>query len=485
MRFLRKSLIGLFLMAATLALLTYAVMMVRGAIENNGDDQRRGGGGRERIFAVNAVPFELSQHIPVLRVFGEVQSQRSLDIRPAIGGTVTELHPNFQNGGSVSEGDVLLRIDPSNAQTALALVQADMADAEADLREAMRALDLAKGEISAAQEQAALRQKALARQQDLVTRGVGTAASVEAAELAASTARQSVLARRQALQAAEARLDQARARVMRIEISLAEAERNLLDTVVRATFSGLLANVTVLQGGTVTNNEKIGQLVDPLALEVAFRVSTSQHRRLLDDAGKLRAAEVSVTLDLLGAEMSSSGQITREAAVVGEGLTGRLLFASLASSKGLRPGDFVTVNITEPALNWFARLPATAVSGNNKVLVIGEDERLSEADVTLLRRQGDDVLVRSRELSGAQIVAERSPLLGAGIKVRVLRAEGEVAPTGPQTIALDPERRAKLIAFVESNKRMPKQAKERVLTQLQEPEVRKELVERLEGRMGG
>ena len=45
MRFLRKSLIGLFLMAATLALLTYAVMMVRGAIENNGDDQRRGGGG--------------------------------------------------------------------------------------------------------------------------------------------------------------------------------------------------------------------------------------------------------------------------------------------------------------------------------------------------------------------------------------------------------------------------------------------------------
>ena len=304
MRFLRKSLIGLFLMAATLALLTYAVMMVQGAIENTGDDQRRGGGGRERIFAVNAVPFELGQHIPVLRVFGEVQSQRSLDIRPAIGGTVTELHPNFQNGGSVSEGDVLLRIDPSNAQTALALVQADMADAEADLREAMRALDLAKDEISAAQEQAALRQKALARQQDLVTRGVGTAASVEAAELAASTARQSVLARRQALQAAEARLDQARARVMRIEISLAEAERNLRDTVVRATFSGLLANVTVLQGGTVTNNEKIGQLVDPLALEVAFRVSTSQHRRLLDDAGKLRAAEVSVTLDLLGAEMT-------------------------------------------------------------------------------------------------------------------------------------------------------------------------------------
>jgi hypothetical protein len=206
---------------------------------------------------------------------------------------------------------------------------------------------------------------------------------------------------------------------------------------------------------------------------------------LLDDGGKLRAAEVSVTLDLLGAEMRSSGEITREAAVVGEGLTGRLLFASLATSKGLRPGDFVTVNITEPALNWVARLPATAVSGNNQVLVIGEDGRLSEADIALVRRQDDDVLVRSRELSGAQIVAERSPLLGAGIKVRVLLAEGEAPPAEPDTIALDPERRAKLIAFVEANKRMPKQVKARLLAQLQEPEVRKEVVERLEGRMGG
>ena len=46
MRFLRKSLMGLFLLAATLALFAYAIMMVRGAIENKGDDQRRGGGGR-------------------------------------------------------------------------------------------------------------------------------------------------------------------------------------------------------------------------------------------------------------------------------------------------------------------------------------------------------------------------------------------------------------------------------------------------------
>ena len=485
MRFLRKSLMGLFLVGTTLAIFAFAFVMVRSAIENKDDGQRRGGGQRERTFAVNVVPFEAGKQIPVLKVFGEIQSQRSLDLRAAVSGAVIDLHPNFQNGGQVQKGDILLRIDPSNAETGLALVQADMADAQADMREATRALQLASDEVSAAKEQAALRLKALKRQNDLVERGVGTEASVETAEFAASSAKQAILSRRQSFQATEARLDQTKARLIRVKISLAEAERNLRDTVLRATFSGSLANVTVVKGGTVTNNERIGQLVDPLALEVAFRVSTSQHQRLLNDDGVLRNSKISATLDVLGAEMKTEGALTREAAVVGEGLTGRLLFASLANVKGLRPGDFVTVDITEPALSWVAKLPASALSGTNKVLVIGDDERLKEAVVTLIRRQGDDVLVRSRELRDAKVVAERSPVLGTGIKVRVLSAEEGGEPEAPSMVALDPERRAKLIAFVEENKYIPKDAKNRILDQLNKPEVPNEMVERLESRMGG
>ena len=485
MRFLRKSLMGLFLVGTTLAIFAFAFVMVRSAIENKDDGQRRGGGQRERTFAVNVVPFEAGKQIPVLKVFGEIQSQRSLDLRAAVSGAVIDLHPNFQNGGQVQEGDILLQIDPSNAETGLALVQADMADAQADMREATRALQLASDEVSAAKEQAALRLKALKRQNDLIERGVGTAASVETAEFAASSAKQAILSRRQSFQATEARLDQTKARLIRVKISLAEAERNLRDTVLRATFSGSLANVTVVKGGTVTNNERIGQLVDPLALEVAFRVSTSQHQRLLNDDGVLRNSKISATLDVLGAEMKTEGALTREAAVVGEGLTGRLLFASLANVKGLRPGDFVTVDITEPALSWVAKLPASALSGSNKVLVVGDDERLKETEVTLIRRQGDDVLVRSRELQDAKVVAERSPVLGTGIKVRVLSAEEGQEPEAPSMVALDPERRAKLIAFVEGNKYIPKDAKNRILDQLKKPEVPNEMVERLESRMGG
>ena len=132
-------------------------------------------------------------------------------------------------------------------------------------------------------------------------------------------------------------------------------------------------------------------------------------------------------------------------------------------------------------------LPATAVAADNTVLVIGEDDRLSVADVEVLRRQGDDVIIRARGLNGADVVAERSPILGAGIKVNPIRrsADGEVVAAEPDTVVLTPEQQAKLLSFIEGNTRMPQEAKARIVTQIQAGEISAETLARLESRMGG
>ena len=118
------------------------------------------------------------------------------------------------------------------------------------------------------------------------------------------------------------------------------------------------------------------------------------------------------------------------------------------------------------------------------MLVVGDDDRLSLASVELLRRQGDDVIVTVGNNAGATIVAERSPLLGAGIKVRPILPGGAAAePAAPEMITLDPDRRARLIAFV-SEGRMPDDVKARIISQLEADEVSSETVTRLESRMG-
>jgi multidrug efflux pump subunit AcrA (membrane-fusion protein) len=491
MRFLGRSLTGLFLLGVTIGLLAVAGQGVIGALQERWAEEPPARPARERVFAVNVVTVEATGIRPVMSAFGEIRSRRTLDLRPAAGGTVTALSPAFVEGGAVAAGDLLVQVDPADAQSALDVARTDLAEARAELREAERALALARDERGAAEDQARLRAQALARQRNLLARGVGTEAAVESAALAASAADQAVLARRQALAQAEARLDQAANAVARREIGLAEAERRLADTRLTAGFAGTLAEVSVVEGGIVSAGERIGRLIDPDALEVEFRVSTSQYARLLDGAGALTPAPVRVRLALMGADLVAEGRLSRAAAAVGEGQTGRQVFAMLApgGAAGLRPGDFVTVEIEEPRLEGVARLPSTAVDAAGTVLALGADDRLEARPVRVLRREGDDVIVDAAGLAGAEVVAERSPLVGAGIRVRPVRpdAAGDraAAPAEPAMIALDPARRARLVAFVEGNGFMPGEVKARLLAQLREERVPAQTVERLESRMGG
>ncbi len=490
MRFLRRSLVGLFLMALTIGLLAYAGQTVYGALQASWGEQPAPRPARERVFAVNVTTIRAATVTPVMASFGEVRSRRTLEVRATAAGTVVELSDAVEEGGAVQAGDLLLRVDPTDAEAALDVARTDLSEAEAELRDARRALEIARDDVASAREQAELRSQALERAESLAGRGIGTGAAVETAALAEAAARQSVLSRRQALANAEARVDQAQNALARHHIAVAEAERALADTALHAEFSGTLSDVAVVRGRLVQNNEQLARLVDPDLLEVAFRVSTGDYARLLDANGDLGHAEVRISLDVPGGGLTTGGVISRESATVGDGQTGRLLFARIARPRGFRPGDFVSVRIDEPPLTGVTRLPATAVDAAGTVLVLDADSRLEVAAVEVLRREGDDVIVRAPALEGRQAVAERSPLLGAGIKVRPVdpAAEADTARTRPDAAAmveLTDERRARLVAFVEGNAFMPADAKERVLAQLAQPMVPAQTVDRLESRMGG
>ncbi|WP_102110367.1 efflux RND transporter periplasmic adaptor subunit [Oceaniglobus roseus] len=484
MRFLRRALGGLFLLALTLGLLAVGGGVLVSAVRERMADDGPARAARERVLAVNVVPYESGTVVPDLTAYGQVVSSRTLEVRAKATGTVVELGEDFREGGRVAAGDLLFRVDPADATTALDVARADLQDARGEAEDAERALGLAKDEVAAAEAQAGLRTKALERQRNLASRGVGTEAAVEEAELAESAATQAVLTRRQALAVAEARINQAATAQARAEIALAEAERRLGETAVHAAFDGVLGEVTLVKGRLVGANEQVAQLVDPEALEVSFRLSTPEYARLLDDRGRLTAAEVRVSLDVTGLTLSTTGTIARESASVGEGQSGRMLYATLGQARGFRPGDFVTVHVAEPALQDVAQLPSSAVDSAGTVLLVGADERIEVASVEVLRRQGDVVLVRGDGLEGARVVAERSPLLGQGIKVKPSEPAGEVAPEIPEMVALSEERRAKLIAFVEGGP-MPPEAKERMLAQLKAESVPATTVARIEARMGG
>ncbi|WP_127114734.1 efflux RND transporter periplasmic adaptor subunit [Shimia sediminis] len=485
MRFLRQSLTGLFLLSVTVALVLVAGQMMYGAISERLARESRPPQGNERVFAVNVQVAEPGRVAPDLVAFGEVRSRRSLEVRSRLAGTITSLSPDFEEGGQVRQGDVLVQIDPVPAEFALTRAQNDLLDAQAEQRDAARVLELAGAELGAAEAQARLRQKALDRQLDLLAREVTTSAAVETAELAVASANQAVVARRQSVAQSEARVDQAVTRLERARVAVAEAERALAETTITADFSGTLSEVTVVKGRFVSTNEKMASLIDAEALELVFRISTPQYVRLLGDDGRLPLAEVTATLDVMGQDLVATGVISRESAVVGDGETGRKIFARLDSPRGLKPGDFVTVRVREKPLESVVKLPATALDTQGRVMAIDENSRLEAIPVTLLRRQGDEIIVAGDAIAGRQIVTRLTPLLGPGVQVKPLASGDAAVPAAPEMVALDDATRARLIAAIEGNAQMPAEAKTRVLEMLAKPEVPARLLERIKSRMGG
>ena len=486
MRFFRRSMIGLFLMALTLGLLSMAGMLVYGAVTASMGKGWSEQPADERVVSASVFTIVPTQITPTLIVFGKIRSQRTLEMRAPRAGRVVWLDAGFADGAPVKAGQLLLRLDDVDAAAALDIARVNLAAATAEIADGADALTLAQDDLAAAQTQAALREQALERQRNLQKRQLGSAAAVETAELALSSAAQAVLSRRSALAIAKTRVNSAAAYQGRQAIGLAEAERVLKDTMLAAPFNGVISDVSVVEGGLVGTNKRFAELIDNTALEVSFRVSTAQFLRLIDAEGSLTQASLTASLDVFGAEIAVAGSLARVAASVGEAQSGRLIYATLETAHGLRPGDFVTVSIAEPALNAVAVVPAAAVDAAGQALAVGMDDRLEVVAVNVQRKQGNDLIIDASVLAGREIVAERSPLLGAVIKIKPLRAGVATPPDDTaEMISLTPERRAELVAFVQGNTRMPKDAKARVLEQLAQDQVPVEMIARLEQRMGG
>ncbi len=424
MRFMIRGLFGLFLAALTAALILAAVTVVTSALKKDDTGSGHGNGARERSFTVNVATVTPIKATPIIETFGEVISGRTLELRAASGGALVQMAQSFREGGVVRKGELLFQTDPATASANAQLSQAALEEAKAEISEAEEAFGLAGDELKAAEHQYALRQQVLTRQTSLRERGIGTETALETAALAASAAQQASLVKRQALANAKARINRAKIALSRSHINDDEATRVLAQTSVIAKFDGVLSDVTGDLGALVNSGERLARLIDPNALEVSFRISNIEFNHMSQSGQTINQAKVFVRFDGIDTEITAT--IDRVSAAVGEGQTGRELYASLDAAKvaTVRPGDFVSVRLEEPALDNVAILPATAVSATGEVLVLDQGDRLIAIKVSVLRKQGDQVIVAIGDLTGREVVLERAPQLGEGIKVEPRRADG-------------------------------------------------------------
>jgi hypothetical protein len=238
----------------------------------------------------------------------------------------------------------------------------------------------------------------------------------------------------------------------------------------------------------------LGVLIDTEALEVGFQVSNLEFSRMVDDNGTIIPLIIKVTKDVQENSLTLSGTVQRVGAEVIVGTAGRQVFASLKGNRSgmIRAGDFLIVEIEESPLKNVAIIPSVAVDTNSRLLLLGENDRLEEIKVEVLRRQSDKVIISAVPF-GREFVIDRPPYLDAGLRVKPIRP-GDLQIGSPEAgnkskqdtmVELSQEERSALITFVEKNDRMPKGVKETIIKQLEAPKVSLKMVNRFKSRMEG
>lgn len=191
-------------------------------------------------------------------------------ISAAVPGKITEL--NVAEGGRVSKGDVLFRLDPEayrlrvqQAQAELAAAQAALATRERQIRAETANASVADEQIGRAQANLDLARKTVERLTPLAKKGYVTQQDLDAAKTALRDAQVSLSqAQSQSTAAHEliGELEAAQATVEVAHASLALARKALNDTVVRAPHDGLVVGLKVMTGEHMAPDQALFTLID-------------------------------------------------------------------------------------------------------------------------------------------------------------------------------------------------------------------------------
>lgn len=481
MRFLGRALSGFLLLSVTAGLIGLGAWRLYTAVDETAN--RRPTQARERDYSVDIAILEAGTVTPVISAYGQVTAWRMLEVRAAVKGSIIDISRNFRDGAIVAAGELLFQVDPADFERRVKDAEVALAQAETDWAEAKDTLSLSVAEVKTAQRRLALKKSDLQRKLGLLGKGIVAETALESAKLEVENAQQALNSMLKSRLAAQMSIQSGRLAVERAKILLEDARKALRDTTYRAPFSGPLHEVTATLGKRVSENEKLGVLIDPGSLEVSFRVTDDEFGRLLAEgtSGALKPLRAKMRLDLGNRQISIDGFLDRAASVTDLAKGGRIVFARIAPGAGLqiRPGDFVTVEIFEEPLTNVVRLPVDSISDDGRIFLLTEGDRLEVHQARILRRQVDSVIVTGVPV-GREFVKARQPFLAGGVKVRPVRRGAQPPPTH---LALSEERRAALVAYVKSLPGMPDHVKQRILRRLAQPKVPVAMVERFERRM--
>jgi len=296
--------------------------------------------------------------------YGNVTARRKLDLTAQVGGRVLEQAQSFEPGEIVDAGELLLRIDPTDYELALAEARQSLTSARLSLADAK-----------------ALRQAA--------------------------------------------RVDEAEATVAAAEARIARAERDLANTEIRAPYRAVIDEQLVEEGQFISVGTRLGRILGADRAEVRLAIPP-QDIGFIDGAqggavrlfstGATEDGEWSGTVARVEARLDADTRVYPVVVEVDDPLSRE------RHGQPLRFGQFVRAEVEGGSVGNAVILPQAALHGDDDVFLL-EDGRLVRRSVEVGRISDGGALIVGGLAAGERVVTTRLDLMFEGMEV-ALRDDG-------------------------------------------------------------
>jgi RND family efflux transporter MFP subunit len=336
-----------------------------------------------------------SEPVTVLAM-GTVVPAKRVVLQPEVNGRIVAQSPQLQPGGLFKTGDVILRIDPRDYETAVKRQ-------EAAVEQARLEVEIEKG-----------RQVIAEREWKLLEEDI----SLDGASQDLALRKPQQKNARVALEAAESTLEQAKLQLER--------------TTVYAPFDAVVQEEFVDEGQLVNPQTRLATLIgtDRFWVQVSVPVDRLQWMAF-SNAGKDEAAKVRVVQEVSAdTRIELPGRLVR---LLGDldpvGRMARVL-VEIEDPLGLKDkknpdrlplmlGAYVRVEIEGRRAEEVFRVPRTAIREGDQVWIANEEDRLEVRPVEVFWRSKDTVLIRNGLREGDRVIANSIPLPIPNMKLRV------------------------------------------------------------------
>lgn len=369
---------------------------------------------------------------------GNLASDAQTDVAPAVAGKIAEV--NFDIGTYVNKGDVLLRLDPRDAQIRLEQAQATVEQqkravdqAVANLRQTQVRLGITDGQtfkiedfsqVKSVTAQLVLAEQELRRTTKLVESGDVPRQQLDQRRASRDQllgqldeARSNAAVTIKAIDTARTQVESARAAVKTAETQVDQARKAVSDTNVYAPISGYVSERTADVGEYIspsTPNSKIATIVRTAVLRLKIDVPEASIGKVATGQGISLQTSAYPDRNFAGTVVRISPSLNTTARTL-------TVEAEVENVGGLlKPGQFATVRITQSQPEPAVMIPASAVKTDgdiNRVYVI-KDGAAHEKLVQLGLLEGDIIQVKQGIQEGDVIATSKLNELNDGALVR-------------------------------------------------------------------